>query len=32
MSDKFSTSSVLSFSLSDAGVVIEFRGLEWVSC
>jgi hypothetical protein len=31
MSDKFSTSSFLSFSLSDVGVVTEFRGLECVS-
>jgi hypothetical protein len=31
ISDKFSTSSFLSFSLSDVGVVVEFRGLEWAS-
>src|SRR5271163_2542114 len=31
MSDKFSTSSFFSFSLSDMGVVIELRGLECVS-
>ena len=31
MSDKFSTSSFLSLSLSDAGVVMEFCGLENVS-
>lgn len=31
MSDRFSTSSFLSFSTSDAGVATELRGLVWVS-